>query len=239
MTPVEVRAQLTDALRLDLVGPEEGLGDGHEILPQRPSSWYLTGFLVPLEASPEQKTDEQGTDELDEGGDTGGLDDAAVPEPAAARVSYLPASMGASVLVPAAAQQLKILARWGDYRVREAREDEPGPLVWERTPHEEGVIVELPAKTDQPIAYVVPQSDGLIVVVSVRPVRTTNGEAGLPPGTRSVSVFLVNHRTPKSDELRDEAFAFQTQLEIHGDRPFVPRPDLRSLESHDWALSSC
>jgi hypothetical protein len=36
--PVEVRAQLADALRLDLVGPEEGLGDGHEILPQRPST---------------------------------------------------------------------------------------------------------------------------------------------------------------------------------------------------------
>ena len=43
MMPVEVRAQLTDALRLDLVGPGEVLGaDGHvlgdasEILPQRP-----------------------------------------------------------------------------------------------------------------------------------------------------------------------------------------------------------
>jgi len=157
MTPVEVRAQLTDALRLDLVGPEAGLGDGHEILPQRPSSWYLTGFLVPLEASPDQKIDEQGTDELDEGGDTGGLDDAAAPEPAAARVSYLPSSMGASMFVPVDAQQLTILVRWGDYKVREAREDEPGPLVWERTPREEGVIVELPEKTEQPMAYAVPQ----------------------------------------------------------------------------------
>ena len=59
-------------------------------------------------------------------------------------------------------------------------------------------------------------------------------ESGLPAGTRSVSVFLVNRRPPKPDDLRDEAFAFQAQLDIHGDRPFVPRPDLRSLESHDW-----
>ena len=47
-------------------------------------------------------------------------------------------------------------------------------------------------------------------------------------------MFLVNRRTPKPDDLRDEAFVFQAQLDIHGDRPFVPRPDLRSLESHDW-----
>src|SRR5262249_33246196 len=56
----------------------------------------------------------------------------------------------------------------------------------------------------------------------------------LPLGTRSVSVFLVNYRPVQPDERRDEAFAFQTQLDIHGDQPFVPRPDLRSLESHDW-----
>jgi hypothetical protein len=149
--PVEVRAQLTAALQLDLGGPEEGHGDGHETLPQRPSTWYLTGFLVPLEASPDQKTDEQGTDDLDEVGDTGGLDDAAAPEPAAARVRYLPSSTGASVLVPADAQWLTLRVRWGDYTVREARENEPGPFVWQRRPREEGVSVEIPEKTNQPI----------------------------------------------------------------------------------------
>src|SRR5262245_4813282 len=99
MLPVEVRTQLIDALRLDLVGPGEVLGansrvlgDADEILPQRPSTWYLTGFLVPLDADPEQRIDEQGTDELDEGGDTQGFDDAVAPDPPAARVRYLPSS---------------------------------------------------------------------------------------------------------------------------------------------------
>ena len=234
MEPVHVRHQLVDALRLDLVGPEDGLGDAQEILPQRPSTWYMTGFLVPLEASPDQKTDAQGTDELDAVGDAGGLDDAATPEPAAARVSYLPSSIGASVLVPAAAQQLTIMVRWGDYHMRAAREDEPGPSVWERTPREERVLVTLPAQTAQPLEVAVPQSGGLMVDVAVRPVLTPTSEGGLPPGTRSVSVFLVNRRAPAPDERSDEAFAFQAQLAIHGDRPFVPRPDLRSLESQDW-----
>jgi hypothetical protein len=51
MTPVEVRSQLVDALRLDLVGPDaaRGLGTPDEILAQPPSRWYLTGFLAPLE----------------------------------------------------------------------------------------------------------------------------------------------------------------------------------------------
>lgn len=46
MTSVEVREQLVDALRLDLVGPLETaagrqLGDPNELLSQAPSRWYL------------------------------------------------------------------------------------------------------------------------------------------------------------------------------------------------------
>jgi hypothetical protein len=241
MMPVEVRAQLTNALRLDLVGPGEVLGadgrvlgDASEILPQRPSTWYLTGFLVPLDADPEQKIDEPGTDELDEGGDTQEFDDAVTPDPPAARVRYLPSSIGASLLVSADAKQLTIIARWGDYKVRQDREGEAAPFLWDRTGREEEIVVDLPDKTEQPHEQPVPNAHGLTVAVSVRPVVNDDTEGGLPAGTRSVSVFLVNRRVPQTDELRDQAFVFQTQLDIHGDRPFIPRPDLRSLESDDW-----
>ena len=36
------------------------------------------------------------------------------------------------------------------------------------------------------------------------------------------------------DERRDEAFAFQAQLEVGIKGRFVPRPDLRSLDSEGW-----
>ena len=65
MNPVEVRSQLVDALRLDLVGPENGTDLEVEILPQAPSRWYLTGFLVPLEAGEAQKSDETADDDRD------------------------------------------------------------------------------------------------------------------------------------------------------------------------------
>jgi hypothetical protein len=34
---VEVRGKLVDALRLDLAGPSDGLGDPEEVLPKAPS----------------------------------------------------------------------------------------------------------------------------------------------------------------------------------------------------------
>jgi|GEM_PF-2609452 len=59
MKPVDVRSELVEALRLDLVGPENGSDLEAEILSQAPSRWYLTGFLVPLEASESQRGDGQ------------------------------------------------------------------------------------------------------------------------------------------------------------------------------------
>ena len=47
MNSVNVREKLVEALRLDLVGPAEKLGDSAEVLPQAPSRWYLTGYLAP------------------------------------------------------------------------------------------------------------------------------------------------------------------------------------------------
>src|SRR2546425_10051663 len=164
MNPVDVRSQLIGALRLDLIGPGEVLGPANrmlgdlaEILPQRPSTWYLAGFLVPLDAAPEQKTDEQSTDELDVINDSHAQDDAVTPEPAAARVRYLPSSIGVSVLIAADAKSLQVTARWGDYKARKSNDNEPGPYVWIRTQREELVPVELPSRTDQPIEIPIPK----------------------------------------------------------------------------------
>src|ERR1035441_34729 len=98
MKSAEVRERLVDALQLDLVGPAfvaavhlallapaAQLGTPAEVLPQAPSRWYLTGFLVPLGAETEQRTDEASTEEMDQPGESGGLDDNVPPESAAAK----------------------------------------------------------------------------------------------------------------------------------------------------------
>ena len=57
-TTAEVRQELIDALRRDLVGPEPGSPHEREALPSWPSRWYLTGFLVPFEAPESHRCDE-------------------------------------------------------------------------------------------------------------------------------------------------------------------------------------
>ena len=226
---VEVRDKLVDALRLDLVGPSEHLGDAKEGLPQSPSRWYLTGFLVPLDAAPEDKSDETANDELDDAGEPGGGDDDDVPEKPAARVRYFPSSIGVSVLVPASAKILKIRASWGDYRLR----TEP-PEQWERTARQEVASIELSKASEKPVEKEIPNSNGLKIAYLARAVGMLAADAGVPPDARTVSVFLVNRRTPQPDVKKDEAFGFQVQLEITGDTDFLPRPDLRSLASGEW-----
>ena len=61
----------------------------------------------------------------------------------------------------------------------------------------------------------------------------TEGIAGIPAGTRSVSVFLVNRRKPHEDN-PDLAYAFQAGMEVEGEHAFVPRPDLRGAQANDW-----
>lgn len=233
MTPVSVRKQLVDALSLDLVGPDRGLGTPDEALSQAPSRWYLTGFLVPIDADETQKAEETSSEELDEVGDAKGLDDATTPEPAAARRAYLPSSIGMSLLVPADTKELTVTVRWGDYQLQKPDDGHGAGAEWKRTPREEKLKLAIPERTKLPIEKEVPKSGGLKVALSVRPVMTAGGDGGLPKGTRSLSLFLVNRRTPAPDERRDEAFAFQAQLEVATKGCFVPRPDLRSLESED------
>ena len=56
----------------------------------------------------------------------------------------------------------------------------------------------------------------------------------VPDGTRSVSVFLVNHRVRGSDELREQRFIFQAGLAVHSDEPLIPRPNLEGQATDEF-----
>ena len=91
----EIRARLVDALRLDLIGPrpdDETLQ--RERLPQAPSRWYLTGFLVPSDAPQGQRAQDV-EEEIDEPVEPPqGADDAREPERVSGKRAFLPSSMG-------------------------------------------------------------------------------------------------------------------------------------------------
>jgi hypothetical protein len=94
---------------------------------------------------------------------------------------------------------------------------------WRRIPRDVNVVVTLPTPGARPREIPVPEGGGLVLVATARPVSTpTLQTGGLPPGTRTVSVFLVNRRTP-DPEAAYRAFAFQASL-LTSLEPFVPRP---------------
>jgi hypothetical protein len=223
-------------LQLDLVGPRAGHALAEERLPGwvRPSTWYLMGFLIPAGTPPEQSADADEDDDLGETPEVAGLAEESNEERKAAKKGFFPSSIGLSFLVPKEARVLTVLVRWGDYAPVEITDTDGKPLsVWQRTPREEVVPITLAGGRGAPLVYDVPGSDGLQLHAVERQVPATDLEEHIPAGARSVSVFLVNHREPLSDE-PDRAYVFQPEIEVRSDTPFIPRPDLRGVQAEDW-----
>jgi hypothetical protein len=237
-----VRDFLVQALKLDLVGPcthqGEAIGDPEERLPGwiNPAAWYLTGFLIPTGTPPEQAVDANEDEELDLVSQTVGDPNESAEEGKAKQKGFFPSSMGLSFLVGPDTRQLAVKVRWGDYTYigkpkvtaepeKPADEGEPEGSYWQRTPRAEAVSVTL-AGSVEPIYYDVPRSGGLQIHVVERPVEAPGLKLEFPDGTRSVSVFLVNHRPPRETKW-DEGYAFQADVEIMATEPLVPRVNLR------------
>ena len=227
MNAATIRTTLVDALRLDLVGPDadEPAHAAHatETLPSQPSTWYLTGFLVPFQAA---EADETSTEQMDMLRPKPGIDDDAAPEKASARKAPFPSSIGISLLVPAGVTTLNVDVSWGDYTPLPRPDGaEFGPQSWLRRPGSASLTIRLDERAAQPLA----SSGGLAVQVACRDVRPGADKAHplVPAGTRAVSVFVVNRRPPAPDVGRDAAFAFQVRLAVWSDAAFVARPDLR------------
>ena len=232
---LEVRERLVEALKLDLVGPWAGHALSEERLPGwvRPSNWYLTGFLIPSGTPPEKSGDADEDDDLGEIPESAGLAEESNEERKAAKKGFFPSSMGLSFLVPKKARTLTATVRWGDYAQTEIEGADDKPMaVWQRQPREVTVTVPLTGSGES-VVHNVPDSGDLQLHVVERQISAEDLEEHIPPGTRSVSIFLVNHRAPNEEET-DLAYAFQPEIEVRSDRPFVPRPDLRGARAAEW-----
>jgi hypothetical protein len=248
MTPAEVRDDLGDALKLDLIGPEPGSKHENETLPIPPSRWYLTAYLVPYMAPESQRREVTADDELDLIGSTPGTDDDAPPERASTRKVFFPSSIGMSVLVSPDTKSLRVTAQWGDFKLVEEAGGATGgkgnggtgksTQNWQRTQRAETLDITLPAANGKSTFKEIPNSKGLRIVTSVRIVRMRRGgndsELLLPEGTQAVAIFLVNYRPPAPDERKDEGLIFQACLKVHSDLSFVARPNLRGFDTDDW-----
>jgi hypothetical protein len=143
--------------------------------------------------------------------------------------------MGLSFLVPQLTHSLKVTTCWGDYTQAEIEGPDGKPMsIWQRHPREATVAASLTGASN-PVIYDVPGSGGLQLHVVDQAISAEALAEHIPSGTRSVSVFLVNHRiaiAPGAEP--DLAYAFQSEITVHSDSPFVPRPDLRGARAAEW-----
>ena len=151
--------------------------------------------------------------------------------------------MGLSFLFAPETKEIEVAVSWGDYEPIDDDEAEieaetglqaSTSRTWQRQPRQANLVIPL-----DPAANLtkVPGSQGLELVLSVRPIAQ---QRGLPDNTCSASLFLVNKRSPsKESSKRDCAYIFQSQLTVKTATPFIPRPDLRNqaLDDKDERLA--
>ncbi len=226
-SPLQLRAELHDMVRRDLLGPAGGSEE--EVNERNVRGRYIVGLLAPRGQS--ILPDEQ--DELGVGGAGDAEEskaDVAIPQTA----SMLPSAIGLTFTLEGAAQHIQVTARWGRYhRVRSETlfDDEGKPrLVWKREPV---------ASTSEPI----PLKPGEIPwfpepedrAVYVRGLCRRRDDAW------TVTLFLVNAQDePKSN--KDSAWIFQPELLVRapdGAPVFIKRrlpSDLNVADPEDRAM---
>ncbi|HEY5957666.1 MAG TPA: DISARM system helicase DrmA, partial [Polyangiaceae bacterium] len=225
------------ALYADLVGPyqlDEGAIAEQELLELPPSRYYLTGFLSPeVERAPEEIAEDDplaiGDDENEE--ETHG---SAQEEPKGRNL--WPASVGMSVLLPAAAKSVHVAVRFAEYFVEQVRVSEkkrPQPR-WRRKP-KQTIDVSVPLDREQLEKGIhLKDTTGLVLQGRLQPVDKSRGVA---VGTQALALFLVNRRGAGEQGRRDVEFIFQVEMELTCEEGIVARPDYTGEGSNDWDSS--
>jgi hypothetical protein len=215
------------ALSADLVGPFNP-EQPRESLRIAPSRWYLTGFLAPRE---DRETLSPDDDDDAAGGVVGDEDeDETVQETEPKQKNLYPASLGMSVFLPPLGDRIRVTVSFAEY-VREQADSGEGKrqAVWRRVPLPPATVELTLEQAAIETGVRLPDTRGIRVCGKLE-----RGDApGLPEGTRALSLFVVNERTPGEPGRKDEQFIFQVAMEVSFEPGFVPRPNRQGEGSHD------
>lgn len=256
MNAIEVRSEIVDRLRRDLVGPSEHPGDddlSSEQLPENPSRWYLTGFLAPAYDGPIADSDSDEEQEellaLEPGGAGAGgaAGDDDEPEPPAARRRFLPSSIGITVMLPVAVKRFTVRTTWGDYVTEPPlppevldgeKRDNSQKVTWVRKPGVSEIEIDIPPpgklakKLLNDSAAPGKRGGALELGIQSRPF-TLNHPDGSVETVNVITVFLVNRRVIVRGRYADITYVFQARLALRCDVGFRPQFDLSRYRSDD------
>jgi hypothetical protein len=244
-TSAQIRQQLVDALQLDLIGPSwDDVARRHERLPQPPSIWYTTGFLVPNSFQEEagrpqdgdipSYADQAGEDPSNDAAirqEEGEKDDDASTreEESSSKRNWFPSSAGLSLIVEQGSQ-IEVTVTWGDYSPPEQGADDK---AWIREPKRVVRTLNIDQRRVSDDIPLEPNPEGLCLRWIA---RRAPRKLGYPADQFSVSVFLLNKRAQsggKQIRYRDPVSAFQVQLKLHCPQGFPPRRDALQQANKD------
>ncbi|MBN9346895.1 MAG: DISARM system helicase DrmA [Devosia sp.] len=262
-TSTDVRARLIDTLRRDLIGPGPLDADlGREQLKEKPSGWYVTGYLAPLPEAvglpagpPKEEEDdffEEGDpvvgDDLGSDAETGrarAADDAQEDLAPVVRIRA-PSSLGLTVLLDASVREVEVNLSWGDYvtvprldelQLLDEKADAP-EVLWERVPGNETLKVAVPTDGKRASIFV-PNSGGrqrssgaLELVLYARPYDITEPD-GTKHSLRVLTIMVVNRRSSVRRRYQDVTYAFQVRLAVRSEAGLHPRVNMRGFGSND------
>jgi hypothetical protein len=222
-----VRDELADQLRIDLIGPWEGVEE--EFLQSdggNPRDRYAVGLLAPRDAESHAEADTDADDFAVAGEDEEEDED---PAPAPARSQMFPSSFGLTFVVDATTDMVRVSASWAAYvRVKsqiEMTETGKAATVWKRVPRSAGFDLDLtiPESTKVPL----PDDAPGVLVRSVSRDRGTH---------RVVTLFLVNDQISGDGGNKESSWLFQPELAVtarDGVSPvFLAKSDLEPQDAH-------
>lgn len=245
----DVRDQMVDALRRELMGPwhPEDENDPSE---EFPTARYIVGRLAPQDL----KIDDVENDALPTGDDDDGETGEASFEPPQV-LGFMPSSMGLSFVLNDTCDKVDVHIEWGQYlRAEEAPERPPiegtdeseededqwdapqrSKFVWRRE-QREGVVRGLDVSKKGPVAEVKLHPKTPPPGVNVEGLEDSDvcvqGVVYEIHGQRAVSLFLVNQRQKgeQGDSEKDQQFLMQAQMEVRasdGSAAFLAKDDIQ------------
>ncbi|HJW42628.1 MAG TPA: DISARM system helicase DrmA [Rhizomicrobium sp.] len=266
-TSLQVRSGLVDLLRRDLFGPhpEADADLAREVLSEKPSRWYVGGFIVPAfdgvgaAAPDEEEIAERAQDDLLasetlESPVDSDADEQEMPDQPP-KDRYLPSSLGLTVMLPEEVRTVDLRVTWGDYKTEpplpdvlllpeaetgsEKKPERPTGLHWVRIPGEARLSLDvtknIPGKALPGSAAPQRPGGGLEVALHQRVLEQTTPE-GIVEKLRVVTVFLVNRRKRARAPYTDVAYAFQARIELACKPGFHARQDHSTYRSDDSDL---
>ncbi len=230
----EIRQQIIEALRVDLIGPRGGT---EETLDENPELAYLTGCLHSLNKKSEVEFDDQDDISLNSG-DADSLGEEDNEDKYSVKYKQQ-SSIGLSFYIEEKNNIILLDLKWGDYFINnKVKEDKNGKekiiKVYQRFQRQKRISINL--GNYKSIEYNLSESDETSERVFYDKVLVKATQYSLKNGYKLVSITVMNQRIPSQEMVNSIMFQVEMSVSLESDNYFIPEYLCRKSELNDEYL---